>query len=92
MSLGGVGGGDRRVNAPFRWLVSVSALSLLIGSALLLWGLKVVPVSNPFNSFVRDSSEEAEKRPGPAPAKKGLSLCPDFHTMSMKRTIPLGPW
>ena len=66
MSLGGMGGGDRRVNAPFRWLVSVSALSLLIGSALLLWGLKVVPVSNPFNSFVRDSPEEAEKRPGPA--------------------------
>jgi hypothetical protein len=52
------------VNAPFRWLVSGSALSLLIGSALLLWGLKVVPVSSPFNSLRPDSPEEAENRPG----------------------------
>jgi hypothetical protein len=51
------------VNAPFRWLVSASALSLLIGSTLLLWGLKVVLVSNPFNSFVRDSPGAAEKPP-----------------------------
>jgi hypothetical protein len=65
MSLGGTGGDGRSVNASFRWLVSASAISLLIGSALLLWGLKVVPVSNPFNSFVRDSPGEAEKRPGP---------------------------
>jgi hypothetical protein len=53
------------VDAPFRWLVSGSALALLIGSALLLWGLKVVPVSNPFNSLVRDSPGKAEGRPGP---------------------------
>lgn len=26
----------------------------------------MVPVSNPFHSFVRDSPEAAEKRPGPA--------------------------
>ena len=49
----------------FPWLVGASSLCLLIGSALLLWGLKVVPVSNPFNSFVRDSPERAERRPGP---------------------------
>jgi hypothetical protein len=48
------------VTAPFRWIVSVSALSLLVGSALLLWGLKVVPVSNPFDSFVRDAPEKAD--------------------------------
>lgn len=66
MSLGGTGGGGRSVNALFRWFVSPSALTLLIGSALLLWGLKVVPISNPFNSFVRDSPEEAENRPGSA--------------------------
>jgi hypothetical protein len=54
------------VDAPFPWLVSSSALALLAGSALLLWGLRVVPVSNPFNSFVRGLSEEAEKRHGPA--------------------------
>jgi hypothetical protein len=49
----------------FQWLVGASSLCLLIGSALLLWGLKVVPVSNPFNSLVRDSPEKAERRPGP---------------------------
>jgi hypothetical protein len=54
------------VNAPFGWLVSASAICQLIGSALLLWGLKVVPVSKPFTSFVRHSPEEAEKRLGPA--------------------------
>jgi hypothetical protein len=48
----------------FQWLVGACSVCLLIGSALLLWGLKVVPVSNPFNSLVRDSPEEAERRPG----------------------------
>jgi len=47
----------------FQWLVGASSLCLLIGSALLLWGLKVVPVSNPFNLLVRDSPEKAEIRP-----------------------------
>ena len=50
---------------PFRWLVSASAICQLIGGALVLWGLKVVPASNPFNSVVRDSPEEAGNRPGP---------------------------
>jgi hypothetical protein len=49
----------------FQWLVEASSLCLLIGSALLLWGLKVVPASNPFNSLVRDSGEKAEGRLGP---------------------------
>ncbi len=49
----------------FQWLVGASSLCLLIGSALLLWGLKVVPVSSPFDSLVRDSPEKAERRPGP---------------------------
>jgi hypothetical protein len=49
----------------FPWLVGASSLCLLIGSTLLLWGLKVVPVSNPFNSFMRDSPEKAERRLGP---------------------------
>ncbi len=44
---------------PFRWLVSASAICQLIGVALVLWGLKVVPASNPFNSVVRDSPEKA---------------------------------
>lgn len=44
---------------PFRWLVSASAICQLIGGALVLWGLKVVPASNPFNSVVRDSPEKA---------------------------------
>jgi hypothetical protein len=50
MSLVGTGEGGRSVNALFRWLVAVSALSLLIGSAPLLWGLKAVPVSSPFKA------------------------------------------
>lgn len=33
-------------------------------SALLLWGLKVVSVSNPFDSLVRDTPEKAEIRRG----------------------------
>lgn len=49
----------------FQWLVGASSLCLLIGSALLLWGLKMVPVSDPFNLLVRDSREKAERRPGP---------------------------
>jgi len=49
---------------PFRWLVSASAICQLIGGALILWGLTVVPASNPFNSVVRDSPEKAENRPG----------------------------
>jgi hypothetical protein len=49
----------------FQWLVGASSLCLLIGSALLLWGLKVVPASNPFNSLLRDSPEKAERRSGP---------------------------
>jgi hypothetical protein len=44
----------------FPWLVGASSLCLLIGSALLLWGLKVVPISNPFNALVRDSPDKAE--------------------------------
>jgi len=46
----------------FPWVVGASSLCLLIGSALLLWGLKVVAVWNPFDSFVRDSPE---RRLGP---------------------------
>lgn len=53
----------------FQWLVGASSFCLLIGSALLLWGLKVVPVSNPFTSLVRDSPEKAERRPGPVERK-----------------------
>jgi hypothetical protein len=49
----------------FPWLVGASSLCLLIGSALLLWGLKVVPISNPFNELVRDSPDKAERRSGP---------------------------
>jgi hypothetical protein len=55
------------VSALFRWLVAVSAICLLIGSALILWGLKVVPVSNPFTPFARDLRPEGvDRRPGPA--------------------------
>ena len=50
----------------FRWLVGASSLCLLIGSALLLLGLKMVSVSNPFNSFVRGAPEKVERRLGPA--------------------------
>jgi hypothetical protein len=49
----------------FQWLVGASSLCLLIGSVLLLWGLKVAPVSSPFNSLVRDLPENAERGPGP---------------------------
>jgi hypothetical protein len=51
------------VNALFRWLVAVSALSLLIGSALLLWGLKAVPVSNPFTPWMSDSAQGKSEGP-----------------------------
>jgi hypothetical protein len=49
----------------FQWLVGASSFCLLIGSTLLLWGLKVVPVSNPFTLLVRDSPDKAERRRGP---------------------------
>jgi hypothetical protein len=49
----------------FRWLVGISALSQLLGAALIIWGLKVVPVSNPFTPFARDLRPEGlDKRPG----------------------------
>jgi hypothetical protein len=55
------------MNTFFHWLPAVSAICLLFGSALMLWGLKVVPVSNPFTLiFLRGRRpEEVEKRPGP---------------------------
>lgn len=46
------------------WLAAVSWLCQLLGSVLLLWGLKVVPVSNPFILFVREPRPEGVgKRP-----------------------------
>ena len=56
----------------FQWLVGASSFCLLIGSALLLWGLKVVPVSNPFTLLVRDSPEKAERRRGPNKARASV--------------------
>lgn len=49
------------------WLAAVAWLCQLLGSVLLLWGLKVVPVSNPFTLFVREPLPEGvRKRPVPA--------------------------
>jgi hypothetical protein len=47
----------------FRWLVGLSVLAQLIGGSLIIWGLKVVPVSNPFTRFARDPRpERADER------------------------------
>jgi hypothetical protein len=55
------------MNTLVRWLPAVSAVCLLFGSVLMLWGLRAVPVSNPFSLFLRDPRlEEVGKRPGPA--------------------------
>jgi hypothetical protein len=54
------------VNGLFRWIVAVSSAAQLVGGALILWGLKVVPVSNPFTPFVRDSTEPSVRVPGRA--------------------------
>lgn len=63
----------------FQWLVGVSSLCVLIGSALLLWGLKVVPVSNPFASLMRDSATGSEihraEREHPWAVAAGVVLC-----------------
>lgn len=49
------------------WLAAVAAVCQVSGSTLILWGLKLVPVSSPFTLFVRDPGpEEVEKRPVPA--------------------------
>jgi hypothetical protein len=55
------------------WLPAVSAVCLLFGSALMLWGLEVAPVSNPFTLiFLRDRRpEEVEERPGPGGISRG---------------------
>ena len=53
------------MSALFRWLVVASAMCQLSGAVLILWGLKVVPVSNPFTPFVEDSSQGGGTRPGP---------------------------
>ena len=45
------------------WLAAVSWLCQLLGSVLLLWGLKVVPVSNPFILFVREPRPEGVGNP-----------------------------
>lgn len=47
------------------WLAAVSWLCQLLGFVLLLWGLKVVPVSNPFTLFVREPRPEGVGNPVP---------------------------
>jgi hypothetical protein len=55
------------MNTLVHWSPAVSAVCVLLGSVLILWGLTVVPVSNPFTLFVRDPGpEEVGKRPVPA--------------------------
>ncbi len=54
----------------FRWLVGISALSQLVGAALIIWGLKVVPVSNPFVPFARDPRPEGADNKRPSPAER----------------------
>lgn len=56
------------MNTVVHSLAAFSAVCVLFGSALMLWGLKVVPVSNPFTMiFLRDRRpEEVERRPIPA--------------------------
>jgi hypothetical protein len=45
----------------FRWLVAAAVICQVSGAALLLWGLKVVAVSNPFTPLVRESAEPVER-------------------------------
>jgi hypothetical protein len=52
------------------WLAAVSWLCQLLGSVLLLWGLKVVPVSNPFTLFVREPRPEGV---GKSPVPPGIT-------------------
>ena len=47
------------MNTLLHWLPAISAVCLLFGSALMLWGFKVVPVSNPFTLPPRSPSRHA---------------------------------
>ena len=47
------------------WLAAVSWLCQLLGPVLPLWGLKVVPVSNPFTLFVREPRPQGVGNPVP---------------------------
>jgi hypothetical protein len=57
--------GDKTRREFVEWQIRFAEKRMALGSVLLLWGLKVAPVSSPFNSLVRDWPENAERGPGP---------------------------